>query len=204
MVMTARDDVLASLSDKEIRAALDNVVGSPNFRASPRLAAFLRFVVEATLDGRADRVKEYSIAVGALGRNDTFDPQTNPIVRVEAGRLRQALERYYAGPGRSDRLVIEIPCGRYIPRFDRRRMIYRLRAFVTHGHRLIPQASRRRLRFVAFVACIAAGVSVTFDLTLMLAERMIAQRTCSQATTSELAEARRTKSFERRAETNLY
>jgi hypothetical protein len=164
----------ASPSEAEIRAALSRVVTSPNFRASPQLASFLRFVVNETLTGHADCIKGYSIAVGALGRNDTFDPQTNPIVRVEAGRLRLALDRYYAGPGRHDQLVIELPRGSYIPTFGRRRMAHGLSALAAYGRQLIPQAVRRRLRLVAFVACIASGVSGTFDLALMLAERAIA------------------------------
>ena len=116
--MTATDDAVATPNEAEIRATLDRVLACPNFRASPQLASFLRFVVEETLAGQADRIKAYSVAVGALGRRDNFDPQTNPIVRVEAGRLRRALERYYAGPGCHDEVVIELPLGSYIPTFE--------------------------------------------------------------------------------------
>lgn len=178
--MTARDDILASPSDLDIRAALHNVVASPSFRTSPQLASFLRFVVEATLAGQSDRIKGYTVAVGALGRNDSFDPQTNPIVRVEAGRLRRALEHYYAGPGRHDRIVIDLPLGSYIPAFARRRFVHRLRALAAYGCRLVPRAVRRRFRLIVFVSCIAAGVSATFDLALMLAERAVAPATCPQ------------------------
>lgn len=132
------------------------MVASQNFRASPQLASFLHFVVEETLTGHADRIKGYSIAVGALGRNDTFDPQTNPIVRVEAGRLRRALEHYYAGPGRRDPLVIELPRGTYVPTFNRHRMAHGLSALAAYGRQLIPQAVRRRS--LLFVACVAAAV----------------------------------------------
>ena len=98
---------------------LEQVVASAAFRSAPRLAAFLRFVVEMTLAGQSDRIKGYTIGVEALGRDESFDPQTDPIVRVEAGRLRRALARHYAGAGRNDAVVIELPLGRYVPAFHR-------------------------------------------------------------------------------------
>lgn len=105
---------------RQIRAALERVLASPDFSASPRLAAFLRFVVEATLDGRAEEIKGYTIAVEALGRPASFDPQADPIVRVEATRLRRALERYYSTQGADDPVVIDIPKGGYVPQFQAR------------------------------------------------------------------------------------
>ena len=186
MTMTAIDDVDTAPSEAEIRAALDRIVASLYFRGSPRLASFLCFVVAATLAGEADRIKGYSIAVGALGRNDTFDPQTNPIVRVEAGRLRRALERYYAGSGQLDDLVIALPCGSYVPTFARRAMVRHLGAFAAEGRRLIPRPIRRRLKLVMFVACIATVVSVTFDLAMMLAQRTMAAGVCPRLASSEM------------------
>ena len=75
----------------EIRATLERMAASEAFRGSPQLVAFLRYVVEARLRGTQDRIKGYTIAVEALGRADDFDPQSDPIVRVEATRLRRAL-----------------------------------------------------------------------------------------------------------------
>jgi DNA-binding CsgD family transcriptional regulator len=97
------------------------MVASESFRTCPRLAAFLRFVIEATLRGESAHLKGYTIAVEALGRNRDFDPQQDPIVRVEAGRLRRVIQHYYAGPGAKDLLVIDIPRGHYIPTFRYRR-----------------------------------------------------------------------------------
>jgi PAS domain S-box-containing protein len=108
-------------SGTEIRAALERMVASESFRTCPRLAAFLRFVIEATLRGESAHLKGYTIAVEALGRSGDFDPQQDPIVRVEAGRLRRVIQHYYAGPGAKDLLVIEVPRGRYIPTFRYRR-----------------------------------------------------------------------------------
>src|ERR1700749_4215049 len=90
------------------------------FSRSPQLGAFLRFVVEAVLHGKADHIKAYTIGVEVLRRDAGFDPQLDPIVRVEATRLRRALERYYAGPGASDDVLIEVPLGGYVPAFSRR------------------------------------------------------------------------------------
>jgi tetratricopeptide (TPR) repeat protein len=114
---------MSSPSDRptsdEIRAALARILDSRAFRASPQLTAFLRFVVEAELAGARDRIKGYTIAVEALGRSEEFDPQTDPIVRVEAARLRRALERYYAEADPAEQVVIDLPRGSYAPVFSR-------------------------------------------------------------------------------------
>ena len=128
--MNAKDAISTNpMTDDEIRAAVQRVIASSSLRRSPRLVSFLCFVVEATLAGQADRIKGYWIAVEALGRNEDFDPETSPIVRVEAGRLRHALQVYYAGSGRHDPIVIELPLGRYVPTFSRRTSDYGLKAF---------------------------------------------------------------------------
>lgn len=119
--MTDSMDVIAEqpvrpMPDRaEVERALDGVLRSEMFRGSAKLAAFLRYVVEATLRGEQDRIKGYTIGVEALGREDDFDPQTDPIVRVEATRLRRTLDRYYAGPGANDRIVFELSRGSYVP-----------------------------------------------------------------------------------------
>lgn len=100
-----------------VRHALALVLGSDELRSSPQLGNILRFVVEATLEGRREAIKGYTIAVEALGRDASFDPQADPIVRVEATRLRRALERYYAGAGAGDEIEIAIPRGSYVPQF---------------------------------------------------------------------------------------
>jgi TolB-like protein len=104
----------------EIRAELAHMIDSEMFRGAPQLAGFLRFVVEATLRGESDRIKGYTIATEALGRGDDFDPQADPIVRVEASRLRRAIERYHAGPGAERAVVIALTRGSYVPDFSYR------------------------------------------------------------------------------------
>ena len=101
----------------DIRSALARICASRPFDTSPKLASFLRFVVEVTLAGQGHRLKGYTIGVEALGRAESFNPQIDPIVRVEAIRLRAALARYYCGAGASDAVVIEMPRGRYVAQF---------------------------------------------------------------------------------------
>ncbi|MFO1061158.1 MAG: hypothetical protein U1E53_29845 [Dongiaceae bacterium] len=98
-----------------IRAQLERVLASRDFDASDRNRRFLSFVVEAALEGRADQIKAYTIGTRVFGRDDGFDPQNDPIVRIEARRLRRSLEHYYLTGGRSDRIVISIPRGSYVP-----------------------------------------------------------------------------------------
>ncbi len=103
----------------EVAAALRRVLASESFRTAPQLCAFLSFVVERTREGRAAEIKGYTIATEALGRPASFDPQADPIVRVEAMRLRRALDAYYAGAGAGDPLRIVLPRGGYVPSFVR-------------------------------------------------------------------------------------
>jgi tetratricopeptide (TPR) repeat protein len=102
-----------------IRAALDRVLASDAFRGAPQLSAFLSFIVIRAIAGRSAELKGYTIAVEALGRPPEFDPQADPIVRVEAGRLRKALSHYYAAEGARDALRIAMPIGGYVPVFER-------------------------------------------------------------------------------------
>ena len=102
-----------------VRAQLGHVLASRAFDASRRNRAFLRFIVEETLAGHADRIKAYTIATSVLGRDEAFDPQSDPIVRIEASRLRRSLERYYLLAGQDDPIRIDIPKWGYVPSFQR-------------------------------------------------------------------------------------
>ena len=147
----------------DIQTALDRIVSSPGFKKSPQLACFLSFVVGETLAGRGDRIKAYNIAADALGRSPDFDPQNDPIVRVEAGRLRRALDHYYSNGGTGDPVVIELPRGHYVPKFrcnkGRLRAASRLRAW--RGR--IAGLLRNNIRLIAMIAVIAAIVSLSVE-----------------------------------------
>ena len=104
----------------EIRAELDRLLASDGFAAATRLQRFLRHVVEQSLQGKGDELKEYSIGTSVFDRDEQYDPRIDSIVRVEAGRLRAKLDEYYNGAGAADELVIRIPRGTYAPVFQRR------------------------------------------------------------------------------------
>ncbi|MEZ5832085.1 MAG: hypothetical protein R3D05_12985 [Dongiaceae bacterium] len=87
------------------------------FNVSERNRRFLSYVVEETLAGRADRLKAYNIALATFDRSNDFDPLTDPIVRIEASRLRRSLEHYYLTAGKDDRIRIEVPKGSYAANF---------------------------------------------------------------------------------------
>lgn len=101
----------------EVRAELERILASSCFQASEKRRRFLRFVVEETLAGRANRLKGYTIAVEVFERAEDFDPQLDPVVRLEARRLRRDLDGYYAADGRDNPLHISIPKGQYAPDF---------------------------------------------------------------------------------------
>jgi adenylate cyclase len=102
-----------------IRAGLARISASSGFANSERMRQFIGFVVNQTLAGEAETLKEYLVGVEVFGRAD-FDPRTDTIVRVEARRLRKKLEEYYAAEGRLDAVLITLPLGSYVPVFETR------------------------------------------------------------------------------------
>ncbi len=106
-----------------VRDALASIIASPEFDATDRNRRFLSYVVTEALEGRGDRIKAYTIATEVFGRGPSFDPQGDPIVRVEAGQLRRALDRYYLDAGRDDPVEISIPKGGYAPLFTPRERV---------------------------------------------------------------------------------
>jgi len=103
-----------------IHDALERIVSSPAFAQSQRLTRFLRFVVEQSLEHKADHLKEYLIGLSVFDRSEGYDPRTDPIVRVEAGRLRTKLREYYSTEGKDDPVLIELPKGSYMPAISMR------------------------------------------------------------------------------------
>ena len=100
-----------------VQKQLHQIVNGEELKRSPVLAKFLEFVVKATLSGKQEEIKEYTIGVKALGRPADFNPQLDAIVRIHATRLRRVLTEYYLGAGKDDRIVIKIPKGTYVPVF---------------------------------------------------------------------------------------
>ena len=117
----ARVDLVAHMSrapptPEDVRAQLERILASPEFPSAGHSHSFLSYVVEETLSGRAERIKGYSIAIEVFKRDEDFS-QDDPVVRIEAGRLRRTLERYYLVAGQNDPVLIDIPKGKYVPFF---------------------------------------------------------------------------------------
>src|SRR5215471_2540559 len=109
---TPGDDVPAPL----VRAELDRLLASELFARSPRLSSFLKFIVEKTLAGEGESLKEHVIAVELYGKSADFNTAEDPIVRIDARRLRDRLREYYAG-ARDGGVIISVPKGSYVPVF---------------------------------------------------------------------------------------
>jgi DNA-binding response OmpR family regulator/TolB-like protein len=110
---------VAMFGPGDVRQQLERVLGSSDFDAPRRSREFLRFVVKETLAGRGETITQGSIAAQVFGRKDDFDATVDPIVRIQAGRLRHSLERYYLLSGKNDMLRIRLPRGTYVPTFSR-------------------------------------------------------------------------------------
>jgi len=101
-----------------VRRALGSVVASETFARSERLRSFLSYIVENELSGKAAQLKGYSIGIDVFGRPPGFDAGADPLVRVQAGKLRKLLDQYYEGEGIADRLRIRVPLGSYVPEYS--------------------------------------------------------------------------------------
>jgi Tfp pilus assembly protein PilF len=108
-----------SLPAGAVREQTRSIAASKVFARSERLRSFLSFVVEETLAGRGERIKEYTVAADVFGRSATYDTGSDALVRVEARRLRRKLSEYYETEGRAATVVIELPMGSYRPVFSR-------------------------------------------------------------------------------------
>lgn len=147
----------------ERRRQLERILSSPAFRATPRRRAFLRYIVEEDAAGRIGGLKGYAIAVAVYGRDSSFDARLDPLVRIEAGRLRADLDQYYQTAGQDDPLLIEIPKGANVPRFSPRRQLAQDRP----GKRMmgLPAWSRRS----TVIGMLATGVAIGACLGVWLA-----------------------------------
>jgi TolB-like protein len=105
-----------------VRRQVERIVTSGAFQQSQRRSRFLEFIVEETLAGRGDRLKAYAIGREVFDRAESFDPNIDPIVRVEAGRVRDKLREYYDGEGQNDPIRIDLPKGSYVPLIEARQV----------------------------------------------------------------------------------
>jgi len=135
-----------------VQSELAAILASPGFVRSPRRSAFLRFVVEQALTGRAAELKETLIGIQVFGRPADYDPKSDPVVRTEAAKMRAALAEYYNGPGRAATFVIEVPKGGYAP-------VWRTTAPLSPNG-----LSKRRIAMILLIVGTAAAVWLTLDV----------------------------------------
>ena len=104
-----------TFAPEAIRNQVQKILLHSEFAYADRLKKFLHFVVEETIAGRSDQLKEFTIGSEVFGKGGSFDPQTDTIVRVSAGNLRRRLNQYYLTDGQGDRIHLELPKGSYVP-----------------------------------------------------------------------------------------
>jgi tetratricopeptide (TPR) repeat protein len=159
----------SEIEQDAVLAALDRLTSWSEMARSPQLTRFLDYIVRRRLAGDSQSIKAYSIAVDVFGRAPDFDPQADPIVRVQARRLRALLDQYYRGPGAEEVTRIELPIGRYVPDFvtvDPANTLPRALAFsdqdqglapVSPAPATVPKGHFTVSWFVLLVIAIAAG-----------------------------------------------
>src|SRR5215510_5151389 len=113
--------IWSETDQKAIREQLVRILNSGPFHQSHRRQRFLEYLVNETLAGRGERLKGYNIALEVFDRPETFDADVDPIVRLEAARIRDKLREYYATDGQGDPIHIDLPKGKYILEIEFRR-----------------------------------------------------------------------------------
>ena len=109
-----------NIPEADVRAEVDRILATKGFSSAGRLSRLLRYVVDRTIAGEGDQLKEYAVGVEVFDRDASYDPRLDSIVRVEAGRLRSRLEEYYNGEGATSPIRISLPRGAYVAQFERR------------------------------------------------------------------------------------
>lgn len=138
-------------SHEEIRRQLQAILASAPFANAARSRRFLSHIVDQTLAGRTDGIKELVLGIEVFDRAGDFDPKIDTIVRVEAGKLRKRLDEYYANEGASAPLLIEVPKGSYIPQFQ-------LRSLPAAPDAPTKRAPAKRAPVLLTLLALAAGV----------------------------------------------
>lgn len=146
MQVCRRDRIVLSdiqLDRDAVAEQLDRIVSSTDFTAGPRARKFLAHLVAEELEGRGELLKGTALAMDVFGRDASFDPNSDPIVRIEAVKLRKALEHYYLTSGAGDEIIISVPKGHYRPKFE-------YRPLVQTGPQRAPRSGLPRLAILSF------------------------------------------------------
>jgi TolB-like protein len=136
-------------SPESVRDQLQVILASRSFVTATRARRFLTYIVDQTLAGRNDAIKELVLGIEVFDRAGDFDPKVDPIVRVEAGKLRKRLDDYYADEGAAAPLRIAVPKGTYVP-------LFQVRSHETQVEKTVPRLHRLRFAAGVFVALLLA------------------------------------------------
>jgi hypothetical protein len=148
---------VAALDSNAIRAQLEKILASGSFQRSRRYPSLLRHVVEHSLNGFSEGLKERTLGIAVFKRDPDYDTSADPIVRTTASEIRKRLEEYYSDPNHSSELRIVLPVGAYTPEF---------RLAANDRAPAVPLWRRRGIQAVAALAIIAAGLGVTAGILL--------------------------------------
>jgi tetratricopeptide (TPR) repeat protein len=163
-----------------VQRELERIATSNNFRKAERCVRLLRHLTVATLEGRSDDLKEYSLGTTVFGRPASYDPGIDAVVRLEARRLRLKLAEYYQQEGLQDPVIIGIPKGRYVPDFRFRQTTEVRTTEVAEADPTVAAARPGKLRLV-LAAAMAIAIVVAASWYLVLKQPVRVQATPSIA-----------------------
>lgn len=155
-------DPSTRIQEAAIREELNRVLASHEFRTSKRSQDFLRYVVENTLAGHADILKERTIGIDVFGRSTSYEPSDDATVRVKAGEVRKRLGLYYADQGAHNQIRIELPGGAYVPEFRRAEIAETgapAQAAVTIPDQIVSSKKTSRYVLLAAGALVLVGIA---------------------------------------------
>ena len=145
------------IAAQDCRTLVERIIASKDFRRAHRLKEFLAYVVDRKLAGATHDLTEVLIGQRVFGRASTYNPAEDSIVRTEARNLRQRLDRYFAGEGFEEPIVLEIPKGGYVPVFRFRTVVTVPEAAAEEPAPLLPS---RRFWLLSAGAAALAGVAL--------------------------------------------
>jgi hypothetical protein len=155
MLVPPAIEVDSGLADKNVLAQVNRIVQSETFRNSGVLRHLLNFLADKYVSGEAQQLKEYTVAVEALGRPSSYDPRHESAVRIQVGRLRQKLAEFYRTEGKNEGIIIDLPRGHFILKCEMRQAVAK-----TVPHRLLSAIGKFPV-YIAFVISIAWATYAT-------------------------------------------
>ena len=168
---------------KAIREQLVRILNSGPFHQSQRRQRFLEYLVNETLAGRGERLKAYNVALEVFERPETFDPVIDPLVRIEAARLREKLREYYGTDGQDDVIHIDLPKGTYAPLIE-----------FQEGGQQVKIVSKRRLPWQIILPALALILALGAFGTWLTRDRWMPARAGAAEHRSRSPKARRSRS----------